>query len=59
MIAFQNIIRSEMHQNNILFIFKKIIFDIKTLKRSKNLKKNLKKIDEMHSKVRLNKLYSV
>jgi len=28
----------KMHQNNIFFIFKKIIFDIKTLKWSENTK---------------------
>ena len=37
--VFQSAFRSEIHQNNIFFIFLKIIFDISTSKRFKNLKK--------------------
>jgi hypothetical protein len=39
-IVFQKVFHSEMHQNNIYFLFfKKIIFYINTSKLSKNIKK--------------------
>jgi len=39
-VVFQNAFRSEMHQNNLFFLFfKKFIFDISTSKRFKNKKK--------------------
>jgi hypothetical protein len=37
-VAVQNTFRLEIYQNNI-FLFLKIIFEISTLKRSKNIKK--------------------
>jgi hypothetical protein len=37
-ITFQNVFHSKIHQNNIFYFFK-IIFDINTLKWSKNTKK--------------------
>ena len=40
--AFQNVFRLKIYQNNIFFYFLKFIFDITTLKQSKNIKKNLK-----------------
>ena len=43
-IAFQSAYRAEIHQNNIFFIFFKIIFEISTSKWSKNTKTYLFKI---------------
>jgi hypothetical protein len=37
----QNVFRLEMHQNDFLFYFLKIIFEISTSKWSENIKKNL------------------
>jgi hypothetical protein len=36
-VAVQSVFRLEMHQNNIFLIFLKIIFEISTLKRPKNI----------------------
>jgi len=41
-IAFQSVFFLEIHQNNICFIFKKIIFDISTSIQFKNIKKKFK-----------------
>jgi hypothetical protein len=41
-IIFQNIFYLAMHQNNILLLFFKIIFNIKTLKQFENIKKIIK-----------------
>jgi hypothetical protein len=38
-VAVQSVFRLEMHQNDIFFYFLKIIFEINTSKRSKNIKK--------------------
>ena len=38
-VADQSFFYSEIYQNNIFFIFKKIIFDISTSKRYENIKK--------------------
>jgi hypothetical protein len=38
-VTVQSISRSEMHQNNVFFLFYKIIFDISILKRSENIEK--------------------
>jgi hypothetical protein len=42
-VVVQSVFCLEMHQNNIFFIFKKIIFDINTLQRFENIKKINKK----------------
>jgi flagellar biosynthesis protein FlhB len=39
LVVFQSVFHAEMHQNNIFFIFKKIIFKISASKRFKTLKK--------------------
>jgi len=39
-VVFQSIFCAEMHQNDILFYFKKIIFEISESKQSKTYKKN-------------------
>jgi len=39
-VVVQSVFCLEMHQNNIFFIFLKIIFDINTSQRFKNIKKN-------------------
>jgi hypothetical protein len=38
-VVFQSAFRLEMHQNNVFLKKRKIIFDINTSKRSKNIKK--------------------
>jgi hypothetical protein len=38
-VAFESVFRAEMHQNDVFFIFKKIIFEISASKRSKTQKK--------------------
>jgi hypothetical protein len=38
-VVVQSVFRLEMHQNNIFFYFKKIIFEINTSKLSENIKK--------------------
>jgi hypothetical protein len=40
-VAAQSVFRLEMHQDDVFLFLKKIIFDISTLKRSKNTKKIL------------------
>jgi hypothetical protein len=42
-VAVQSTFRLEMHQNDIFFHFKKIIFDISTSKQFENIKKLAKK----------------
>jgi hypothetical protein len=39
-VAFQSAFCAEMHQNDVFFLFLKIIFKISALKRSKTYKKN-------------------
>ena len=51
-IIFQNIFYLAMHQNNILLLFFKIIFNIKTLKQFENIKKIIKlKIKKINIKL--------
>jgi hypothetical protein len=39
-VAVQNVLRLEMHQNDVFFYFFKIIFKTSTSKQSENIKKN-------------------
>ena len=51
-IIFQNIFYLAIHQNNILLLFFKIIFNIKTLKQFENIKKIIKlKIKKVNIKL--------
>jgi hypothetical protein len=49
-VAAQSVFRLEMHQDDVFLFFKKIIFDISTLKRSKNTKKNINFKQKQNSK---------
>jgi len=41
-VAFQSVFHSEMHQNNIYYFLKKIIFDVNHQNNPKNIKQLLK-----------------